>query len=64
MFYSRKDNSKIICIHERSLRIVYKYNISFFEELLRKDNSFCIHGRNIRSLAIELFKAKTTSLIE
>ena len=37
MFYSRKANSKINHIHERSLRIVYKDNISFFEELLKKD---------------------------
>ena len=37
MFYSRKANSKINHIHERSLRIVYKDNISSFEELLKKD---------------------------
>ena len=37
MFYSRKANFKINHIHERSLRIVYKDNISFFEELLKKD---------------------------
>ena len=48
MFYSRKANSKINHIHERSLRIVYKDNISSFEELLKKDKSVCIHHRNIR----------------
>ena len=37
MFYSRKANSKINHINERSLRIVYKDNISSFEELLKKD---------------------------
>ena len=58
MFYSRKPSSKINHIHERSLRIVYKDNISSFEKLLKKENSFCIHHRNIQSLAIELFKVK------
>ena len=58
MFYSRKANSKINHIHERSLRIVYKHNIYSFQELLTKDKSFCIHHRNIQSLAIKLFKVK------
>ena len=58
MFYSRKANSKINHIHERSLRTVYKDNISSFEELPKKDKSFCIHYRNIQSLAVELFKVK------
>ena len=58
MFYSRKANSKINHIHERSLRIVYKYNIFSFEELFKKDKSFCIHHRNILSFANELFKVK------
>ena len=58
MFYSRKANSKINHIHERSLRIVYKNNIPSFEELLKKDKFFCIHKRNIQLLSIELFKVK------
>ena len=59
MIYYRKANSKISHIHERSLRIVYNHNISFFEELLKKDKFFCINHRNIQSLAIELFKVKS-----
>ena len=59
MFYSRKANSKINHVHERSLRIVYKDNISSFEELPKKDKSFCIHYRNIQSLAIKLFMIKS-----
>ena len=58
MFYSRKVNSKINHIHERSLRIVYEDKISSIEELLKKDQSFCIHHRNIQSLATELLKVK------
>ena len=59
MFYNRKVNSKINHIHERSLKIVYKDDISSFEELLKKDKSFW-HHRNIQPLAIELFKVKKT----
>ena len=56
MFYSRTTNSKINHIHEKSSRIMYKDNICSFEELLKKDKSFCIHFRNIKSLVIEPFK--------
>ena len=51
-------NSERNYIHERFLRIVYKDNISSFEELLKKDQPVCIHHRNIQSLTIELFKVK------
>ena len=58
MFHSRGVNNKINHLHERSLQIVYKDNISSFEDLLKNDRSFTIHQMNIQSLATELFKVK------
>ena len=58
MFNGRGLNNKINHLHERLLRIVYKDNNSSFKELLKKNNSFTVHYRNIKSLAIELFKIK------
>ena len=58
VFHTSGVNNKIDHLHERSLRIVYKNNISSFEELFKTNKSFTIHQRNILSLAIELFKVK------
>ena len=57
MFCSRKANNKINKLHERALRIVYQDDISNFEELLKKYNSFSIHHQNILTLATEMYKA-------
>ena len=48
MFHGREINRKINHIHERSLRIVYRDYNSSFKDLLKKDNSVCIHHRNIQ----------------
>ena len=48
MFQSRIMNSKTNHIHERALRLIYS------GQLLKKDQSFSIHHKNIPSLAIEL----------
>ena len=58
MFCGRKANNRINNIHERALRLVYNDEESSFEELLIKDNSVTIHERNIRLLAIEVFKIR------
>ena len=56
MFHSRTINNKINRIHERALRLFYSDDISSFNELLKKDQSFSIHHRNIQSLPIKLYK--------
>ena len=56
MYCSKTANDKINRIHERALRIVYLDYTSTFEELLLKDKSVNIHQRNIRLVAIEMFK--------
>ena len=56
MFHSRGLNDKINRIHERGQRITYKDKFSTFQELSEKGNSISIHHRNVRKLAIEIFK--------
>ena len=47
MFHNRTLNNRIIRIHERALRLVYKDDTSTFSELLSNDGSFSIHHRNL-----------------
>ena len=58
MFHDRGVENKINRVHERALRCVYRDDISTFDELLKKDNSFTIHHRNIQTMSIEMFKSK------
>ena len=58
MFHSRTLNNRIKRLHERALRLVYKDHYLTFGELLRKDNSFCIHHCNLQKLATEMYKVK------
>ena len=56
MFCSRKLSHKINRLHERALRIAYEDYVSSFEELLVKDGSVTIHQRNLKVLAVEMYK--------
>ena len=56
MFHSRNLNNRINKIHEKALRVVYQDHSSTFENLLKMDDSYTIHERNIQTLAIELYK--------
>ena len=57
MCHNRSFNNRINRIHERSLRIVYKDDISTFEQLLEKSKSVTVHHRNLQCLATEIYKA-------
>ena len=56
MFCSRKLNNKINRLHERALRIAYSDYVSSFQELLIKDGTCNIHQRNLKVLALEMYK--------
>ena len=48
MLHSRKNNNKIKYLHERCLRLIFSDKMSFYENLLEKDNS----------VSTEMFKVK------
>ena len=56
MFHSKALNNRINHLHERALKIAYKDTSSNFQELLDKDKSCTIHERNLKFLAIEMYK--------
>ena len=56
MCHSRTINNKINSLHERCLRIIYNDYRSSFEYLLDRDKGVTIHLKNVRTLAIEMFK--------
>ena len=58
MFHSREINNKINKLQERALRVVHKDETISYEELLRKNNSYTIHERNLQKLALLMFKVK------
>ncbi len=58
MFHSREINNKINRVKKRALRILFNDEHSTFEELLKRDEAFTVHERNIQRLLTEMFKAK------
>ena len=56
MFCSSSLTHKINRLHERSLRIAYNDYTATFEDLLAKAKTVTIHQRNLRVLAIEMYK--------
>ena len=56
MCHNRTNNNKINRLHERCLRLIDNDKKSSFKDLLEKGRSVSIHHRNLRTLAVELFK--------
>ena len=58
MYHNRTLNNKINRLHERSLRLIHKNFNGTFQDLLKIENDFTIHERNLQKLAIEMYKVK------
>ena len=56
MYHSRTLNNRINRLHERALRLVYTDPSLTFDKLLRKDNSFQVHHRNLQIFVTEMYK--------
>ena len=63
MCHHRSVNNKINRLHERYLRIAYSDTVSSFEDLLDKDRSVSVHVKNIKTLAIEMFKVSNKLMV-
>ena len=56
MCHNRINNSKINRLHETCLPLIYFDRKYHFEELMEKDNFVSIHYKNLRVLAVEMYK--------
>ena len=54
--HNRTNNNKINCLRERCLCSIYSDKKLSFADLLQMDGSVSIHHRNLRTVAVELFK--------
>ena len=58
MFHCRKINNRIDSLHERAVRVVYRYYNATFSELFSTDKSVTTYQRNLQPLVTEGFKTK------
>ena len=58
MFHCRKINNRINSLHERALRVVYRYYNATFSEVFSTHKSVTIYQRNLQLLATEIFETK------
>ena len=56
MCYNQTNNSEINRHHEICLRLIHNDKKSFFEDLLEKDGFVSVHHKNLKTLAVEMFK--------
>ena len=63
MCHHRSVNKKIDRLHERCLRIDYSDSVSSIGDLLDKDRSISVHVKNIKTLAIEMFKVPNKLMV-
>ena len=59
MFHHRSLNHKINRFHERCLRVTYNDDHSYYKELSNLDNFVSIHHKNLKILALEMFRVYT-----
>ena len=58
MFHSKEMEHKMNIVQTKALRILYDEPDMAFIDLLKKDNAFSNHEKNIQILLTEMFKAK------
>ena len=58
MFVGKKINRKINHLQERALRMIYNDYSSSFQDFLLNDKTVTFHQKNIRRVAIEMYKVK------
>ena len=49
MFCERKTNARISHVYERASRIAYRNNSFRFDQMLKNDESYNIHHKNIQT---------------